>query len=65
MLDLTQVLTLLKMYGPTVVFLVLLITGWVVPRGVYMREVDRATSYDRIAQAALAALAKIVNPPQP
>ena len=65
MLDLAQLLQLLKMYGPTIVILVLLITGWLVPKGVYLREVERATSYDKIAQAALQTLAKIVNPPQP
>ena len=65
MVDIGSLLTLLDKYGALVVLAALLAFGWLIPKGVYLREVARADSYEKIAQNSLEAMARLVNPPKP
>jgi hypothetical protein len=61
MVDITQILTMLKTFGALVVTAGLMVTGYLIPRSVYLREVARADAYESLAKDALAAMAKLVQ----
>jgi hypothetical protein len=55
----------LDKYGALFVLAALLASGWLIPKSVYLREVVRADTYEKLAQNALETMARLVNPPKP
>jgi hypothetical protein len=64
-MDVTPLLTALDKYGALFVLAALLASGWLIPKSVYLREVVRADTYEKLAQNALETMARLVNPPKP
>ena len=60
-MDATAILSLAKNFGWPAVLVVLMITGWLIPKLLYQREVSRADKWESIAQTAIETLAQNVR----
>jgi hypothetical protein len=64
-MDATWIVDYLKFYGLPGLLILAFLKGWIVAKPLYDREVLRADSYEKLAQAALstnAELARVVKP---
>ncbi len=61
-IDPALLLTWLKLYGPMGVTLGLLLSGWLIPKAIYQREVSRCDAYEALARDALSMARGVQNP---